>query len=84
MITIASLPASQSRSLSSQIALRLRRRSLKSAPHALHHRHRRKNSCSIGDDESCFALLRHSKSTVMVVMVIPTPRRRSPPTHKSP
>ncbi|PWB88437.1 hypothetical protein C5688_21145 [Methylocystis sp. MitZ-2018] len=84
MIAIASIRASQPRSLSPQIALRRRRRSHKSAPGAVHHRPRRENSDAIADEDSPFALLRHSKSTVTVVTVIPTPRRRSPPTHKSP
>lgn len=84
MIAIMSLPASQPRSLSPQIALRLRRRSHKSAPGAVHHRLRCENSDAIADENSPFAPLRHSKSAVTMAPVIPTPRRRSPPTHKSP
>ncbi|CAN2533925.1 hypothetical+protein [Methylocapsa aurea] len=84
MIAITSLPASQPRSLSPQIALRLRTRSHKSALGAVHHRRRRENSDSFADKESRFAPLRHSKSTMTMASVIPTPRRGSSPTHKSP
>ncbi|ATQ70852.1 hypothetical protein CQW49_23135 (plasmid) [Methylosinus trichosporium OB3b] len=84
MIAIMSLPASQPRSLSPQIALRLRRRSHKSAPGAVHRRRRRENSDAIADEDSPFALLHHSRSAVTMASVIPTPRRCSPPTHKSP
>jgi len=84
MIAITSFPAPHPRPLSPQIALRRRRRSHKSAPGAVHHRPRRENSDAIADEDSPFALLRRSKSTVTVVTVIPTSRRRSPSTHKSP
>jgi hypothetical protein len=84
MIAIISFPASQPCSLSPQIALRLRRYSHKSAPGAVHHRPRRENSDAIADKESHFAPLRHPKSTMTMALVIPTPRRGSSPTHKSP
>jgi hypothetical protein len=84
MIAITSLPASQPRSLSPQIALRLRHRSHKSAPGAVHHGPRRENSDAIADEDSRFAPLYHSKSAMTTAPVIPTPRRGSPPTHNSP